>query len=285
MRQLEDLLGPDPRQLSEIIEEEREECEIGELGGPSENKFTSATLDKGASRDGSNILSSMASQESKVKGMGSGIAAGAYHDSNKSPKQRQEDCQTTFQLSQKNEDDASLEISKSQIIEPPVRELGSVMRRDGAFTPLVRDQSELDTARMSLSVCSEAGGEEIEVDETVPHLKPKDLEDLAGIVDRIRVLYKKKDDSLQPPPKKLIAKCPAKIDEIAKEFDEKLSATMLSLSASLRDSLLTNPQKWAQIEKCKFDLYIFCSSTAAQFLVKHKKHILSKDSQDLSVIF
>ena len=163
------------------------------------------------------------------------------------------------------------------------------MRTDEVVTPIVRsrDQSELETARMSLSVCSEAGEEEItiEVDDSVPHLKPKDLEDLASIVDKIRILHKKKEDSIQPPPKKLIAKCPPKVDEIAKEFDVKLSATMMSLSEKLRDPLLTNPQKWAEIEKCKFDLYLFCSTTATQFLTKHKKHILSKDSQDLSVIF
>ena len=200
MRQLEDLLGPEHKQLSEIIEEEREECDNGELlGGPSENKFTNATLDKGASRDGSNVLSSMTSQESKVKGMGSGIAPASQNEiAKESPRPRLDDCQTTFQLSQKLEDDASLEISKSQIIDQPTRDLGSVMRTDEIVTPVVRsrDQSELETARMSLSNCSEAGEAEltIELDENVPHLKPKDLEDLASIVDKIRILNKKKED-------------------------------------------------------------------------------------------
>ena len=39
-------------------------------------------------------------------------------------------------------------------------------------------------------------------DPSMPHLKPKDLEDLALIFDRIRVLYKKREDNSQ----KLIAK-------------------------------------------------------------------------------
>jgi hypothetical protein len=34
----------------------------------------------------------------------------------------------------------------------------------------------------------------IEMDSRKPHLKPSDLEDIATIFDRIRILYKKKDE-------------------------------------------------------------------------------------------
>lgn len=38
--------------------------------------------------------------------------------------------------------------------------------------------------------------ESIYLEESAPHLKPEDLEDLANIFDRIRVLYKKRSDTV-----------------------------------------------------------------------------------------
>jgi len=62
--------------------------------------------------------------------------------------------------------------------------------------------------------------------EDKPQLRPKDLEDLAAVFDRVRILYKKKDVANAPQPKKLIAKNPGKIDELAVEFDKKLTDIM-----------------------------------------------------------
>ena len=70
-------------------------------------------------------------------------------------------------------------------------------------------------------------------DDTRPKLQPQDLEDVAAIFDRIRVLFRKKEDSILPPPKKLIAKNPGKVDDLALEFDKKLTDIMVSLSKAL----------------------------------------------------
>ena len=53
--------------------------------------------------------------------------------------------------------------------------------------------------------------------------------------------------------KKLIVKSyPQKVDELAIEFDKKLSEMMQGLAASLRDSLKTVSQKKADIAQGKF---------------------------------
>ena len=72
-----------------------------------------------------------------------------------------------------------------------------------------------------------------------PQLRPQDLEDLAKIYDRLRVLYRKKEDQILPPPKKLIAKGMGKVDDLAIEFDQKLTSIMISLSGVLQDPLVT----------------------------------------------
>lgn len=78
---------------------------------------------------------------------------------------------------------------------------------------------------------------------------------MATIFDKIRLLYKKRDIEVTPQPKKLIAKSIVnKIDDLAVEFDNKLSETMLSLSKVLKDRTTSNSQKWAEIEKVKFKL-------------------------------
>lgn len=81
--------------------------------------------------------------------------------------------------------------------------------------------------------------QEHEIDEDKPQLRPKDLEDLAAVFDRVRILYKKKDVGNAPQPKKLIAKNPGKIDELAVEFDKKLTEIMQKLSSVLKDELIT----------------------------------------------
>ncbi len=60
-----------------------------------------------------------------------------------------------------------------------------------------------------------------------PTLKPTDLEDLANIFDRIRVLFKKKSSSNHPLPKKLILKNVGPTDDLAVQFDQKLTDIML----------------------------------------------------------
>lgn len=73
-------------------------------------------------------------------------------------------------------------------------------------------------------------------DSPVPQLRPEDLEEMASIFDKIRLIYKKRDNDSTPHPKKLIAKnIVNKIDDLAVEFDNKLSEVMLSLSKLLKD--------------------------------------------------
>ena len=125
---------------------------------------------------------------------------------------------------------------------------------------------------------------EFDGDNTKPKLCPTDLEDVAGIFDRIRVLYRKKEDSILPPPKKLIAKNPGKVDDLAIEFDKKLTDIMVSLSVALQERLVTTSQKWAEIEKGKFVLYNFCCETVIKYLGKHKASITGKDAKELQSI-
>jgi hypothetical protein len=70
-----------------------------------------------------------------------------------------------------------------------------------------------------------------------PQLDPRDLEDLAAIVDRLRVLFNKKEDSKAP--KKLISKNSTKVDELAGAFDKKLTQIMVRLARILKDGLVT----------------------------------------------
>jgi hypothetical protein len=98
------------------------------------------------------------------------------------------------------------------------------------------------------------------------------------------VLYRKKEDSILPPPKKLIAKNPGKVDDLAIEFDKKLTDIMISLSTILQDTLVTTSQKWAEIEKGKFLLYNFCCETIVKYLAKHRASITGKDAKELHSI-
>lgn len=134
------------------------------------------------------------------------------------------------------------------------------------------------------------------MDNTKPYLKPSDLEDIANIFDRIRVLYKKKDDSGTQPAqqvnarsKKLIAKCHTQLkkdlDPLALEFDARLTHIMQDLSKQLRNPVYSDTQKWNCIERSKFELYNYCNETATQFLTKNKNHILIKDAKELTMIF
>ena len=117
-----------------------------------------------------------------------------------------------------------------------------------------------------------------------PQLRPQDLEDLANIFDRLRVLYRKKEDQILPPPKKLIAKGMGKVDDLAIEFDQKLTSIMISLSGVLQDPLVTTSQKRAEIEKSKFLLYNYCCETIVKYLAKHRASITGKDAKELQSI-
>jgi hypothetical protein len=97
-------------------------------------------------------------------------------------------------------------------------------------------------------------------------------------------LYKKRDDLQAPPPKKLIAKNPGKVDDLAVEFDKKLTNIMIKLSGVLKDPLASASQKWAEIEKSKYSLYNFSSETCIQFLGKSKASISSRDAKELNGI-
>jgi len=105
------------------------------------------------------------------------------------------------------------------------------------------------------------------------------LEDLAAIVDRLRVLFRKKDESIAP--KKLIAKNPGRVDELAGAFDKRLTQIMVRLARILKDTLVTKSQKWAEIEKSKFLLYNFCMENGLNFLLKNKANLSPKDLKEL----
>ena len=74
-------------------------------------------------------------------------------------------------------------------------------------------------------------------DETKPHLKPQDLEDIAAIFDKIRALYKKKEEPVGSA--KLIKKRTTQ-DNLATEFDKKLTDIMYNLSKHLKDNILSD---------------------------------------------
>jgi hypothetical protein len=105
-----------------------------------------------------------------------------------------------------------------------------------------------------------------------PHLKPADLEDIATVFDRVRLLYTNKEklgySALgQPKSKKLINKAALQaernlLDQLAVEFDALLTQVMMNLSTSLKDPTMTDSRKWAEIEACKLQLLHFCSETA-----------------------
>lgn len=97
------------------------------------------------------------------------------------------------------------------------------------------DPTCVNSARISIRTLDQ----ENELDEDKPQLRPKDLEDLAAVFDRVRILHKKKETKDAPQPKKLIAKNPGKIDELAVEFDKKLTDIMQKLSTVLKDELIT----------------------------------------------
>jgi phage gp36-like protein len=145
----------------------------------------------------------------------------------------------------------------------------------------VEEDDGIQTARISCD--TSLFQNEFDGDSPVPQLKPEDLEEMAATFDKIRLLNKKRDDGQTPIPKKLITKSIVnKVDELAVEFDTKLTDTMLTLSKSLKDQALSNSQKWAEIEKCKFKLQSFCCETAIRFLQKEK--ITQKEQKDLHQI-
>ena len=97
------------------------------------------------------------------------------------------------------------------------------------------------------------------------------------------MLFKRKEDQIVPQPKKLIAKgiATVKLDEMALEFDRKLSQLMLKLSATLKDDVLSESQKWSEIEKSKFLLYSYSQECIIKFINKHKAHLCQKDNKEI----
>ena len=84
-------------------------------------------------------------------------------------------------------------------------------------------------------------------------------------------------------PKKLIAKSISRqVDDLALEFDKKLTQVMINLSKFLKDKANSNTQKWAEIEKSKFKLQSYCCDTAVKFMTKDK--ILPKELKELNGI-
>lgn len=129
----------------------------------------------------------------------------------------------------------------------------------------VENEDMVQTAR--ISCVSSVAPNDFDGDSSAPQLRPEDLEEMASIFDKIRLIYKKRVSDQTPQPKKLIAKSVVnKIDDLAVEFDKKLSQVMLALSKVLKDQSCSNSQKWAEIEKVKFDLQSYVLETAIKFL-------------------
>jgi excinuclease UvrABC ATPase subunit len=106
---------------------------------------------------------------------------------------------------------------------------------------------------------------------------------MASIFDKIRLIYKKRVTDQTPQPKKLIAKSIVnKIDDLAVEFDNKLSQVMLALSKVLKEQTSSTSQKWAEIEKVKFNLQSYVIETAIKFLSKDK--LSPKEQKDIHQI-
>ena len=59
---------------------------------------------------------------------------------------------------------------------------------------------------------------------------------------------------------------------------------MVQLSKNLKDSLVSESQKWSEIEKSKFLLYNYCSETANNYVSKYKSSILMKDAKELHIV-
>lgn len=81
------------------------------------------------------------------------------------------------------------------------------------------------------------------IDQSKPHLKPSDLEFIALIFDKIRILYRSKAEVYTAKPKQrfICKKDITKLesDILAFEFDAHLTKVMFSLSNVLKDQLLS----------------------------------------------
>ena len=93
------------------------------------------------------------------------------------------------------------------------------------------------------------------------------MEDLATIFDRIRILYKKHGDSGGQ--RKLITKNKHS-DDLATQFDTRLSEVMARLSKVFKDPIMTMSHKHMEIDRAKFQLYEFCQTTCNKFLTQRR---------------
>lgn len=59
---------------------------------------------------------------------------------------------------------------------------------------------------------------------------------------------------------------------------------MIQLSKDLKDPLVSDSQKWAEIEKSKFLLYNYCSETTNNYINKYKNTIFVKDAKEIFLI-
>lgn len=118
-------------------------------------------------------------------------------------------------------------------------------------------------------------------DDEKAQLRPSDLEDIGNIFDRIRVLHKKKSEQSGQNSKKFIVKTNSKVDELALEFDKKLSEVMLTLSTHLKDNLITNSQKRSEIEKSKYELWNYCQDTTLKILRFKTTSFNQKESREI----
>lgn len=73
-------------------------------------------------------------------------------------------------------------------------------------------------------------------------LKPEDLEEVAAIFDKVRHLFRRRDEANQG--RRLISKAQMnKLDDLASQFDFRLTEVMMKLSKVLKDELVSNSQK------------------------------------------
>ena len=112
-------------------------------------------------------------------------------------------------------------------------------------------------------------------------MQPSDLEDIGNVFDRIRVLHKKKSEQNNMNGKKFIVKSNSKVDELALDFDRKLSEVMLYLASNLKDTLTTKSQKRSEIEKSKYLLWNYCQETTLKILKLKTTSFNQKESREI----
>lgn len=244
---LEGLLQ-DKKQLSEIIEDEREV--EGDNGNVTYSKGTGnfGTGDSGDSKANTTlqVISSMGSSSQQpahsIRGIGIGLTNAnenynIVRSENGDDRNVQELVNNMIEGTLTRDDNHASYIGYINLNQQQPLSQQEYSQHDGhdlsqSFDAVIVEHGEPKTAGLHSMRVSEMSFDDQEDEaapkvnrfdaQSAPQLDPKDLEDLAAIVDRLRVLCRKKDEQ-KVAPKKLIAKNPGRVDELAGEFDKRLT--------------------------------------------------------------